>query len=225
MGKNQKNRLILLILIGFLALILGLAGGTGAGFFLANYKTAKTQSQSQSQTAQSTSQSQTDSSTTQKPKTKTAEPGYTIYTVQEGDTLYKIGLKFNIPWTEIAKFNKLSENSVIIPGQKLKIPVEGITGEVKIFEIDQDEMQALQQRADSGIDSWAKDPIEVAKRTVVGNFGITKDDIFSLKSRNFSLGEAEVEILHDSKIYIAELVQPVKKGEEGIWAVKRLYQE
>lgn len=44
------------------------------------------------------------------------------YTVQEGDTLYSIGRKFDISVPALREANNISENNVIIVGQKLSIP-------------------------------------------------------------------------------------------------------
>jgi LysM repeat protein len=41
------------------------------------------------------------------------------YTVKSGDTLYKIGLKFGVSWTYLAKINHISNPSKIYTGQTL----------------------------------------------------------------------------------------------------------
>lgn len=43
------------------------------------------------------------------------------YTVQKGDSLYKIGKKFNVPWQNIAKLNGIEAPYTIYPGQRLRI--------------------------------------------------------------------------------------------------------
>jgi len=47
-----------------------------------------------------------------------------IYKVESGDTLYSIGLKFNIDWHKIASVNKLKEPYNLTVGQELIIPSE-----------------------------------------------------------------------------------------------------
>ncbi len=47
---------------------------------------------------------------------------FILHYVQEGETLYRISLKYGIPIEEIKKFNNLQEN-VIVVGQILKVPV------------------------------------------------------------------------------------------------------
>lgn len=44
-----------------------------------------------------------------------------IYTVQPGDTLYRIGLKHNLTVDKLRQFNGLTAQDVIQPGQKLKV--------------------------------------------------------------------------------------------------------
>lgn len=52
-----------------------------------------------------------------------AAPACTFYhTIQPGETLYKIGLKYNLLWTTIADANNISNPNKIYAGQKLCIP-------------------------------------------------------------------------------------------------------
>lgn len=145
------------------------------------------------------------------------------YTVESGDTLFSIGLKFNLTWTEIAEANGLKEESIIVEGQKLKIPeVSGAStvNGTKEFEIILADQQKYQKDANDGENTWRKDPIEVAKKSIPDIFGILKSDGYNLISKNTSAGEAEVEINHKGQLYTAKLIQPVDKGNNGIWAVK-----
>ena len=51
-----------------------------------------------------------------------APPATTNYVVLPGDNLYRIGLKFNISWVEIAEANGIVNPNQIYAGQVLKIP-------------------------------------------------------------------------------------------------------
>jgi LysM repeat protein len=51
----------------------------------------------------------------------------TTYTVQPGDNLYRIGLRFGVSWVQIAQRNGISNPNLIFVGQQLIIP--GATGE------------------------------------------------------------------------------------------------
>jgi LysM repeat protein len=62
------------------------------------------------------------------PGVPTVTPGIpgtaTTYVVQAGDNLYRIGLKFGIPWTTIQSYNNLP-STLIYVGQVLNIPGSG----------------------------------------------------------------------------------------------------
>jgi len=51
----------------------------------------------------------------------------TVYTVQSGDTLAKIGKAHNVEYHEIAKANGINNHNDIVVGQELKIPNGGKT--------------------------------------------------------------------------------------------------
>ncbi|MBK8987203.1 MAG: LysM peptidoglycan-binding domain-containing protein [Chloroflexi bacterium] len=55
--------------------------------------------------------------------TPTSPANITYYTVQPGDNLYRIGVKFGISWVQIAEANGLANPNQIVVGQTLKIPV------------------------------------------------------------------------------------------------------
>ena len=54
-------------------------------------------------------------------ETETTEPQRT-HTVMRGETLFRISLKYGIPWTKIAEENEITSPHVIYPGQVLVIP-------------------------------------------------------------------------------------------------------
>jgi LysM repeat protein len=45
-----------------------------------------------------------------------------IYVVKRGDTIYRIAQKFHVSGKKILLINNLKENSIIRPGQKIKLP-------------------------------------------------------------------------------------------------------
>src|SRR5579859_7539010 len=57
-----------------------------------------------------------------------AQSSGTTYTVQPGDNLYRIGLKFGVSADALAKANGIVNANIIIVGQKLIIP--GVTAPV-----------------------------------------------------------------------------------------------
>jgi len=60
------------------------------------------------------------------PTSSGQNPGYFLYTVQRGDTLFLIGKKFGVNYRDIMSFNGIW-NSTIYPGQVLKIPTSRTT--------------------------------------------------------------------------------------------------
>jgi LysM repeat protein len=56
------------------------------------------------------------------PPTTPPADGVVYYTVQPGDNLFRIGLKFGVSWVEIAEANGLVNPNQIYAGQTLKIP-------------------------------------------------------------------------------------------------------
>jgi LysM repeat protein len=49
------------------------------------------------------------------------------YTVQPGDNLYRIGLKYGVAWPRLAEANNLANPRLIFPGQVLCIPAANAT--------------------------------------------------------------------------------------------------
>jgi len=91
----------------------------------------------------------------------------------------------------------------------------------------------LQQAVDEGHQPWRLDPLSVAEADGVGLHGFltpcerTGDgatipcDNFTLISQAASAGVAEVEVTHDSKVYLIELVKPIP-GSGKIWMIKEV---
>ena len=48
----------------------------------------------------------------------------TAYTILDGDSLFRIGLKYNMSWENIAKENNISNPDVITAGEVLTIPTK-----------------------------------------------------------------------------------------------------
>src|SRR5579875_118803 len=80
-----------------------------------------TSSSHSSSTVRSTVNSSSSSSATTA-STSFIEDLFETYTVVGGDTLYKIGLRFNVPWQSIAQANSIQSPYMIYPGEVLVIP-------------------------------------------------------------------------------------------------------
>jgi LysM repeat protein len=56
---------------------------------------------------------------------ETVPPGGLDYTIQAGDTLLAIGLRYGLPWERLADENALTERSLLQIGQVIHVPGEG----------------------------------------------------------------------------------------------------
>lgn len=89
------------------------------------------------------------------------------------------------------------------------------------------ELESQQSAVDDGNDLWRLDPYEVAKRDSV-DYGFNQhEDVYTLISKidigDYSgTGEATVEVRHGEILYIIQLIQPIKQGEKGIWALNSI---
>lgn len=151
------------------------------------------------------------------------------YTVAENDTLFTIGLKFDILWTHIAKANGIDENTPLFIGQKLKIPSNESdqattqNEDTQILEINLTDAQAEQSKVNSdGTDSWRRDAVEVARREAPTSFNLAPGDPYSLVATDVQKGTATVFLQKDEKSYTFSLIQPVDKGENGIWKIEKI---
>jgi LysM repeat protein len=54
--------------------------------------------------------------------TETATGGETSYTVQQGDTLYRIGQRYGVAWQRLMTYNHMDDPADLFAGQELKIP-------------------------------------------------------------------------------------------------------
>jgi len=208
----MKHKL-LPILLPVLFCLLGFAAGSSVSQL--NLKQTKTQEGEKPKTVQPVK--------TKPSETPKSETGYETYTVLQGDTLFGISLKFNVSMDELSKLNSISDPNQVKAGQVLKIPKPGATTQESKTEIDLAKMQEIQNLVDQGQQPWRKDPTEVTKAEAPASFEFTALDTYTLKSKDLVKGEAVVEVkkVKDSKTYSYEvnLIQPVTKGEGGVWAV------
>lgn len=202
---------ILLILLPALFLIFGF----GLGSAVTKLSIEKTKPQNQEPTIGG------EQSAENPPKQETE---YETYTVLPGDTLFGISIKFDVSMDELAKLNGITDSNQIKAGQVLKIPKVGATSENA--EIDLEKMREIQAEVDKGNQPWRLDPVEVVKATAPASYEFSAVDTYTLKSKDLEKGQAVVEVKQtkDSKVnlYEVSLIQPVTKGEKGIWAISSI---
>jgi len=147
--------------------------------------------------------------------------------VKKGDTLYSIGLKYNMQWTVIAKYNDLNENAALIEGQKIIIPTTNQSKTIQAHEYkvpasseEQQSLQSAQDYANAGSDalSYRLDPIQVVQRSLLlSRFAFSASDIYVISNIDKTNGSATIEVTHDDSLYIVYLNQPLVKGDKGVW--------
>lgn len=145
------------------------------------------------------------------------------HTVETGETLNSIGLKYNLKWTSIAALNGLSEDSVLQIGQLLNLPitVSGHLIDVETIPVSQTDAQNAQNNATFGGITWRLDPVEVARQTSPSSAGILHDTPLELTSRDDEAGTAVVTATVNNSKVIVTLSQPTTKGSGGVWFVTK----
>ena len=151
--------------------------------------------------------------------------GEQSYVVQSGDTLFAISAKYNVKLDILAAYNNLSDPYPIKIGQVIKIPpLDGSYkgNGTKTFNQDLDQLKQIQTSVDEGHQPWRLDPVQTAQAEVPTTFSITNYDEFKLISKDLQKGEAKINVVHDKITYEILMVQPIRKGDSGIWATKQV---
>jgi len=95
--------------------------------------------------------------------------------------------------------------------------IEIQTGKVGV---DMAEMEEVQRIVQSGSQPWRLDP----KFTVIADglrYGFTEEDFKTLKLKSQITGVTEYEVIHEGKIYVITVIQPVS-GEGKIWTISEI---
>ena len=98
-----------------------------------------------------------------------------------------------------------------------------LSEEIKVGEIpiDQEQLIALQNGVDEGHQPWRRDPLSVLEAGS-SQFGFNANDSFALGAIIPGLGEVHLEVFRNGESYDIILIQPIRKEEGGIWAVKSI---
>lgn len=138
------------------------------------------------------------------------------YTILSGDTLYSIGKKFDLSWSSLADANGITDINMIKVGQILMIPKNNVLN----YTVTSTKAQSLQESADSGKISFRLSPVETVKSDISPAYGILVTDVFKEKSIDKTAGTATVTATHNDLNYEIKLIQPITKGDKGIWAIE-----
>jgi len=236
MNKSLK------VLIGFMIVFIGLLSITSGYFYArvlslqsggtkattASTDTAKKIESSLKEESTSTAETQpittspaaTASSSVSEPAPlgdRPSSPSDTVK-VEPGETMFAIGKRVGITWTEIVAANGLTDANKIKAGQILIVPKNNQVS----YTINKTKAQELQASADKGKIAFRLSSLDTAKSDCSPVYGLTTTDSFKVAKTDPSSGIATVTATKNSKIYQIDLVQPATKGEKGIWAIESI---
>jgi len=97
------------------------------------------------------------------------------------------------------------------------------TGEILVGEItlNKEKLKEIQATVDAGHHPWYLEPVHVAMETGTRYGFDPREDKFILQKQQHA-GTAYVQVTHANQQYSIELVQPVKQGQGGIWAINNI---
>lgn len=93
----------------------------------------------------------------------------------------------------------------------------------KLFPISRDALLEIQQTADRGYLKWRLDPFSVLRLDTKGDFNFDPDgDEFEVVTEDKKEGKIIYRIKRQNEIWDAVLIQPVKRGDGGIWVIESM---
>lgn len=124
---------------------------------------------------------------------------------------------------------KVNANAKVLNVNAANVNQATITDKITVGSVENDfaDLEKQQSSVDSGSQPWRLDPLTVAI-TESPKYGFdASNDTFSLTEKielgEFSgTGEATVEAVHQAETYNIQLIQPVKQGSQGIWAINSI---
>ncbi|AKM82736.1 TPA: LysM peptidoglycan-binding domain-containing protein [Candidatus Berkelbacteria bacterium] len=137
--------------------------------------------------------------------------------VGQGETLFAIGQKAGVSWTQIADANGIDADKIKVD-QTLIIPKNNQIG----FTVNKDMAASLQKDVDAGKYLFRLTAVDTAKADSPSAYGITSTDTFAQASIDETAGSATVTAKKGDKIYLITLIQPSTKGAKGIWAIESI---
>lgn len=220
-----KQIKVLNTLFYLLVILVAILAGSTSFFYAKSKSLQNRQVVTASKTAEVSSastQSPTSAATSQvaKPSSQTERPSHPrdSYTVQPKDTLFGIATSQGVTLAELSEANGITDANKILSGQVLIVPKNGQVS----YTIDNTQATDLQKKADSGQLKFRLNPEETARSDSPPAYGLKVEDTFTLEG-SANNGQATVAVTSsDGKKYLIRLVQPVTKGDKGIWAIEAI---
>lgn len=97
------------------------------------------------------------------------------------------------------------------------------TGEILVGKVtlNKDKLKEIQASVDDGHQPWYLEPVQVAMETGTRYGFDPREDEFTLQKQQHA-DTVYVQVTHANQQYKIELVQPVKQGQGGIWAINAI---
>lgn len=149
-------------------------------------------------------------------ETKPSVPSDTVV-VAAGETLFAIGQKAGVSWTQIAEANGIDPDKLKV-GQTLIVPKNNQIN----FTIDKVKTASLQKDVTNGKYLFRLLTVDTVKSDASSSYGLLSTDTYTQKSIDLTAGSATVIATKGDKTYTVTLIQPDTKGEKGIWAIESI---
>lgn len=218
---------LLVILIFFAAVF-----AAGSGFFYAKTVSLEKKLSAKDETKDATTSKVTETAATTAVETPTtpsttavttssadsrpSSPSDTVV-VGEGETLFAIGQKVGVSWTQIAAANGIDADKIKI-GQTLIVPKNNQIG----YTVNKDKATSLQKDVDGGKYQFRLTALDTAKADAPTAYGLASTDTFTQTKIDVNSGSATVTVTKADKTYTINMIQPATKGAKGIWAIESI---
>lgn len=137
--------------------------------------------------------------------------------VAVGETMFAIGQKVGVSYTLIAEANGVDADKIKV-GQTLIIPKNNQIS----FVVNKDKATVLQKDVDGGKYAFRLSALDTARADSPTAYGLASTDSFVKGTVDATAGSAIVTVTKGDKTYLITLIQPVTKGEKGIWAIESI---
>ncbi|KKQ74625.1 MAG: LysM domain protein [Berkelbacteria bacterium GW2011_GWB1_38_5] len=140
------------------------------------------------------------------------------YTIQQGETLFAIAQKNGTTLTDLSAANGITDKDKVQAGQVLIIPRNGQVA----YTIDNSKSTTLQTAVETGKNQFRLSPEDTARADGPNVYGLKITDTYTQKSKDTNSGKAEVIAENENGKYLIKLIQPITKGDKGIWVIEMI---
>jgi hypothetical protein len=131
----------------------------------------------------------------------------------------------NFQWKVVQGNDPFASREILYYGKKVgKWELVGSSFEIIFFPISRDSLLGVQTTVDQGYLGWRREPISVLRHDIAAdfNFDINRDK-FKPIARDDEKGKIIYQVtFNDKSVWNVVLIQPVKKGEGGVWVIDKM---